>query len=408
MVGQTNDRFGGQQGDATGETSLRQGSSQENFDARVSLQFPTLVRLFIAAVIIGLLVYFLPTVTRVALLFLAACAIASALNPLVAKLPWRRGISGSLVALSTAALIVGAFSLAGYLLTNQLQDSMQPMSEIRDDLNTKLASFSRSLDLESPLAVNTIVQQGAGWLTGDSETPVFAQVAGRLVDIVVGVVLVAFGVIFLLAGDPYVLLRGMQKLFSPENAERLEATAVEVSKSLRWWLIGHLISATVIATLASLGFWLIDLPFAIPLGIAAGIASFIPVLGPTLVGIIAIVVGASESSATAIWAAVVFACVETIESYVLIPIVMKQAISIPPLVTLFTVVLWASIFGVLGLLLALPVNLVIWAALKNFVIESKRSANEVASQDEALADVERKDSSERESDANVHAAQGHV
>ncbi len=342
--------------------------SGDRYAALVRLRMPTVVRLFVAAVAIGLAVYFLPSITRVALLFLLAAAIASALNPFVQKLPWRRGISGSVVALGAAAIIIIAGGLAGYWASGPLQENVQPWSDFQGDLNEQLNAFSSRLGLEDPVSLQTLGRQTFGWLTGDSETPVIAQMAGGLIDIVVGVVLVLFGVVFLLAGDPKVMLDGMKKLMLPRNAVRFERSIYEISQALRWWLIGHVVSATVIATLASFGFWMIGLPFGIPLGIAAGLASFVPVLGPTLVGLIAVIVGASQSGTMALWAAGIFAGVETVESYLLIPLVMRQAIEIPPIITLFTVVLWAQVFGVLGLLLALPIDLVIWSVLRHFVI----------------------------------------
>ena len=65
---------------------------------------------------------------------------------------------------------------------------------------------------------------------------------------------------------------------------------------------------------------------------------------------------------------VVDVVVQGLESNVLIPIVMKRAVDIPPAVSLFTLILWGKILGVSGLLLAIPIDLVIWNLLKHFVM----------------------------------------
>jgi predicted PurR-regulated permease PerM len=80
-----------------------------------------------------------------------------------------------------------------------------------------------------------------------------------------------------------------------------------------------------------------------------------------MVFLVALLVAATEGGAIVVKVLVVWAIVQTLESYVLQPVVMKRAVRIPPLVTLFSVVFWGKVFGLGGLLLAIPLDLVVWS-----------------------------------------------
>src|SRR5690606_18560946 len=75
----------------------------------------------------------------------------------------------------------------------------------------------------------------------------------------------------------------------------------------------------------------------------------------------------TQGTSTAIGVAVVYLVIQGIESYALVPIVMKRAVMIPPVVTLFTVVLWGKVFGAAGLFLAIPLDLLVWSFADRFL-----------------------------------------
>jgi predicted PurR-regulated permease PerM len=70
----------------------------------------------------------------------------------------------------------------------------------------------------------------------------------------------------------------------------------------------------------------------------------------------------------------VYGGIQILEAYVILPLIMRGAVNIHPAVTLFTVVLWGKIFGVPGLMLAIPINLTIWTLLDHFSIRPREAA----------------------------------
>jgi predicted PurR-regulated permease PerM len=124
----------------------------------------------------------------------------------------------------------------------------------------------------------------------------------------------------------------------------------------------------VVTGLASgIGFGLAGLSFAVALGVLAGLSELIPTFGPTLAFGVALLVAATEGRSTVIKVLIVWLVVQILESYIVLPMVMKRAVSLPPLVTLFSIVFWGKVFGIPGLLLAIPLDLVVWAFARHLL-----------------------------------------
>jgi predicted PurR-regulated permease PerM len=166
---------------------------------------------------------------------------------------------------------------------------------------------------------------------------------------------------FLLGERERTLLRPVLRLLPARRQPQVDAALLELPRKLRWFLLGSLTSMSATGLASVIGFQLAGLRFAIPLGLLAGLSELVPTFGPTFVFLIALLVAATEGAAMVVKVLVVWAVVQTLESYILQPVIMKRAVRIPPLVTLFSVVFWGKVFGLGGLLLAIPLNLVLWS-----------------------------------------------
>jgi predicted PurR-regulated permease PerM len=103
---------------------------------------------------------------------------------------------------------------------------------------------------------------------------------------------------------------------------------------------------------------------AVPASAVAGVLEFIPTIGPILSAMPAIAMGFVVSPQKALAVAVVFTLVQMIEGHVLIPMLMKRGMNLPPLVTIFGQALMAVVFGFLGLLVAVPLVAAVLTAVK--------------------------------------------
>jgi predicted PurR-regulated permease PerM len=113
----------------------------------------------------------------------------------------------------------------------------------------------------------------------------------------------------------------------------------------------------------------IGLQFAVPLALLAGLCEIVPTVGPATSAVIACIFAAATGSrGTVVGVLCVYAVIQGIEAYVILPMIMRGAVKIQPAVTLFSVVLWGKIFGVPGLMLAIPINLTLWSVAQHFII----------------------------------------
>jgi predicted PurR-regulated permease PerM len=153
----------------------------------------------------------------------------------------------------------------------------------------------------------------------------------------------------------------------------MEAVLAELGPKYRRWVLGTLGGMCVVFTASSLGYWLIGLKLAIPLALLAGFAEIVPTVGPAIACAIATVFAlAMQGGATALGVLVVYGVVQAFEAYIILPAIMRGAVNMHPAVTLFTVVLWGKIFGVPGLILAIPINVTIWTVLEHFRFRRRR------------------------------------
>ena len=121
--------------------------------------------------------------------------------------------------------------------------------------------------------------------------------------------------------------------------------------------------------LVGIGLLLLGAPFAVALALLAGLMEFIPYIGPFVAAVPAILVGFAESPQLALWIALLFLAVQSIESYVLAPLVQHRAVYLPPAVILFAQVLMGVIVGGLGVAVATPLAAAAMVAISMLYVE---------------------------------------
>jgi predicted PurR-regulated permease PerM len=190
------------------------------------------------------------------------------------------------------------------------------------------------------------------------------------------VVLVVMAGVYL-AIDPGLYRNGLVMLF-PAAARPRIADAIDTSgNALKLWLFGQAMAMIATGVLTWLAMWLLGLPSAIGLGLIAGVTEFIPLLGPFLGAIPAVLIGLSQSLTTALWVIVAFTVIQQVESQLIQPLITRAAVSLPPALLIFTFVAFGTIYGVTGVLVAAPLTVVIFVFVKKLYI--RQTLNEETS-----------------------------
>ena len=181
----------------------------------------------------------------------------------------------------------------------------------------------------------------------------FLHALGSTLAVLAGIVLVIFLAIYL-AIDPSTYRHGFLHLVPQRARERTDEILGAIAVTLRKWLVTQLIAMIVIGAVSTIVLMVLKVRAAVPLGILAGLLEFVPTIGPILSSLPAIAMGFVDSPQKALAVAVAYVGIQFIENHLLIPILMKEGVDLPPALTIVMQALMAVIFGVLGLLVAVP------------------------------------------------------
>lgn len=186
--------------------------------------------------------------------------------------------------------------------------------------------------------------------------------------IVSGILLIIVLAIFI-AVEPDVYHRGLMHLF-PHHMRRSAGEVLSATATvLRRWLITQLIGMVLIAVVTTIVLLLLGVQAAFALGILAGLLEFIPTIGPILASVPAIAMGFLDSPQKALSVAIAYLVIQQIESSVLMPLLMKEGVSLPPALSLVAQALMAIVFGFLGLLVAVPLVAATMVPIKMLYVE---------------------------------------
>ena len=124
--------------------------------------------------------------------------------------------------------------------------------------------------------------------------------------------------------------------------------------TLRWWLIGKAASMTIVGIAVFIGLTALGVPLAGALALIAALLDFIPNFGPILALIPAALFALLQGPTQVLYVVVLYGAIQTVEGYVLSPLIDRTTVKLPPALTLTAMVVAALLFGWLGLLLAAP------------------------------------------------------
>jgi predicted PurR-regulated permease PerM len=157
-----------------------------------------------------------------------------------------------------------------------------------------------------------------------------------------------------LAFQPSVYVAGILRLIPPSRRRRAREIIHRMAETTRGWLLGQAFSMTVLGIVVGTGLSILGIPNALVLGLLAAIMTFIPNLGPVLAFIPAIFVALSQGLMKAVYVALFYVVVQTIEGNFLTPMVQQRVIAVPAVLILATQVLLFDLLGFLGIVLAMP------------------------------------------------------
>jgi len=171
--------------------------------------------------------------------------------------------------------------------------------------------------------------------------------------------------------EPRIYERGLQWMVPVDARDSFALTISRMATTMRRLLAGRLLGMLIEGILIWFFLSLAGVPMALLLGIITGVLAFIPNIGAFVSGVMMVSVGFSAGQETGIWAIIIYFGVQNFDGYVVIPMVARRTVDMPPALTLSSQILASTLFGVLGLALADPIVAMIKVALES---EAERGA----------------------------------
>ena len=150
------------------------------------------------------------------------------------------------------------------------------------------------------------------------------------------------------------LLAAFLQLFPQERRPRVASVCREITVKVSAWLMGQLLLASVIGSTAAIGLWLLGIPFFWVLALIAGVGEMIPMVGPLLASLPAIVVAFTVSPISAVWVAAYYIAQQQLENHILVPKIMERQVGVSAVGVIVALMIGGSLLGILGAILAVP------------------------------------------------------
>ncbi len=270
----------------------------------------------------------------------------------------------------TVGAVVGIVLLIAPAVTEQVQDLLANLPRFLTELDATISRIIRGTPL-----LGRYVGGGTSSLFGSALSEIFGFLRGAAVPYVKG------GVEFLIEGvsvlvmalylarHPQIYLRGIIALTPPRHRKLAANVLEELGITLRAWVVGQITSMVLLALLTTLGLWLLDVPYFLAFGVFAGVAAIVPFFGTLLSTVIPALIALGVSGlGKSLAVAGVGVGVHLIEANFVAPVVMERQVNLPPVLTIAGVLLMGKLFGLAGLVVAVPILAIIMVLVRHILL----------------------------------------
>ncbi len=320
-------------------------------------EFSKRAAIAVVVVLIPLLVWYL----RDAVLVIVGAILVAVLLEL-ASLPlvrWCRLWHGTALAIA-AVVILAAISGSTYLFGTQIGSQLQDVMSRADDASKVISDSLHGSRIGQLLLSH--VESSQFSLTSFASS--FLTISTRMLEAIIFTLAAGF----YFAAQPELYRRGLARLFPPSVRTSADETIDDIAHALRLWLLGQCVQMIIIGLLTTAAVWLIGLPSPLALGAIAAIAEFIPYLGPLIAAIPALLVATTKGLYPVLWTAVAYIVIHQLEGNVVLPLLQRRLVSIPPAVMLLSIMTISFVFGPVAIMFAAPITVVAVTAIKKIYI----------------------------------------
>jgi predicted PurR-regulated permease PerM len=295
---------------------------------------------------------------------LTAVVLRSLADPIRRRTPLSASASLGVAVVGVVLVVIALGWFVGAQVSRQMAQLLEALPGAWEAAQRQIGEYEAGRWLLMQLHAGATVE-GLGPLAGriGHATGVGVQALGEII-----VVLVA-GVYF--AAQPK-LYRDALLLLAPSSTRARLGDAVEAcGAALRRWLLGAGVAMLAMGVLTAVGTALLGLPAPIALGLVSGLAEFVPIVGAAVSAVPGLLLAATGGPQLVLWTLVFYVAIHQFEGHVLIPLIQRRVLAVPPALTLFSVVGFGVLFGPLGVIFATPLAVVVLVLIQRLYLRGR-------------------------------------
>lgn len=311
--------------------------------------------IFIAAFILAVWVTYL--IRDLLLLLFVAVILMSALSPLVSfftKLKLPKTLSIAITYIIIIAALAGLFAIV-------LPPLVEESSRLIVSLPPVLAQIFNITGIDKSVLQSQLT-----------------TLSKNLFSITLAIFDNLLTLIFLLVLTFYLLLEResledrLASFFVGREA-RIRKSVIQIEEKLGAWLRGQLLLSLIIGFLSYIGLTVLNIPYALPLAVVAGLLEVVPVIGPIISAIPPILIALTISPILGLGVTAMYFVIQQLENHLIVPQVMRRAVGLNPLVVILAIAVGSRLLGFAGALLAVPIAVVLQIIVTEIIEEKKLS-----------------------------------
>ena len=343
------------------------------------IRIPRWIQLVVLPVALVLAFLLARTLGHVIFLFLTAAVIAFTLNPLVrdlTRLRLPRGLAVTIVYVVFAAAVIGLLVALGTVVVSETRTAAERIDTYLTEESPATGQTGVEVDIDRLQAwlddhglegikiekqLDDVTQSiGAGEISGYAQDVIsFAQGAAvSVILLLISIVLIAVISIYMLLDMPR-LEESIDRRFPPHGGPPLTQ---RIERALWGYVRGQAILSLVIGTSAGVGMWILGTTglvegadrYALLFGVWTAFVEVIPYIGPWLSAVPPAIYALVVDPIGVLWVAALFVFIYQIEGHVVVPNVMANALRLHPLLVIFGLLAGGELYGIAGVLVALP------------------------------------------------------
>jgi predicted PurR-regulated permease PerM len=267
--------------------------------------------------------------------------------------------------------LVGVFFLIVPAVASQVQDLIANLPSFLTELDQSINRLFRSI----PVLRRGVSETGTPGILATSLNELVGVVRGAVVPYLKGgIELIIEGVsVFVmalyLARSPSVYVEGLVALVPPSRRRLARVILYDLKQTLHAWVVGQLIAMVLLAALTTLGLWILGVPYFLAFGVFAGVAAIVPFFGTLFSTLIPALFALGVAGlGKAIAVTLLGIGVHLIEANFVAPVVMERQVNLPPVITIAGVLLIGKLFGLAGLIVAVPILAFVMVLIRHILM----------------------------------------